>query len=113
MVKIMFVCLGNICRSPMAKFIMKDIVTKKGLSDKIYIDSSATSTEEIGNDMYSPAKRKLSEKGIPYTYHEAKQFTRNDYTNFDLIICMESRNIISLNRIIESRSEERRVGKEC
>ena len=99
--KICFVCLGNICRSPMAEFIMKDKVRKLGLSDKFHIESRATSYEEEGNDMYPPAKRMLEEKGIPYTRHYAKRVEESDYDKFDLFICMEEANIRNLKYIFE------------
>ena len=72
MIKLMFVCHGNICRSTMAEFVMKDLVRKADLADKFIINSSATSREEIGNDIYPPAKRKLKEKGIPFSRHYAR-----------------------------------------
>lgn len=100
MIKIMFVCLGNICRSPMAEFVFKDLVNRNGLSDKFEIGSSATSTEEAGNDIHYGAKRKLREKGIPFTYHSATKFTVADYDYYDYIIVMEQSNIRGLLRII-------------
>lgn len=102
MIKIMFVCHGNICRSAMSEFIMKDMITKNGLEDKIQVASSATSREEIGNDMYPPAKRKLDKEHIPYTRHHARQITKADYAEYDLILCMEQYNIRNLKRIIPS-----------
>ena len=79
MIKILFVCHGNICRSPMAEFIMKDLVKKAGLEQNIQIESAATSTEEIGNPVYPPARRKLLEQGIQCGQHAARQMTRADY----------------------------------
>ena len=99
--KICFICLGNICRSPMAEFIMKDKVKKLGLSDKFHIESRATSYEEEGNDIYPPAKRMLEEKSIPYTRHYAKRVEESDYDKFDLFICMEEANIRNLKYIFE------------
>ncbi len=99
--KICFICLGNICRSPMAEFIMKDKVKKLGLTDKFHIESRATSYEEEGNDMYPKAKRMLEEKGIPYTRHYAKRVEESDYDKFDLFICMEDANIRNLKYIFE------------
>ena len=96
----MFVCLGNICRSPMAEFIFKDLVNKNGLSHRFEIASSATSTEEAGNDIHYGAKRKLREKGIPFTYHTATKFTVADYDYYDYVIVMEQSNIRGLLRII-------------
>ena len=100
MIKILFVCHGNICRSAMSEFIMKDMITKKGLADKIQVASSATSREEIGNDMYPPAKRKLDEEHISYTRHHARQITKSDYAEYDMILCMEQYNIRNLKKII-------------
>ena len=100
MIKIMFVCHGNICRSAMSEFIMKDMIAKRKLEDKIQVASSATSREEIGNDMYPPAKRKLDKEHIPYPRHHARQITKSDYAEYDLILCMEQYNIRNLKRII-------------
>lgn len=97
--KILFVCHGNICRSPMAEFVMKDIVRKAGLEDLFEIESAATSTEEIGNEVYTPAKRKLAEHGIGCKGKTARQMTRRDYDRFDLLIGMDSWNFRNMNRI--------------
>ena len=99
MKKILFVCHGNICRSPMAEFVMKDLVQKAGLSDHFYIESAATSTEEIGNEVYPPAKRKLAEHGISCKGKTARQMTRSDYQRFDLLIGMDDWNIRNITRI--------------
>ncbi len=99
MIKILFVCHGNICRSPMAEFIMKDMVVREGLCDKIYVESAATSREEIGNDMYPPAKRKLALEGIPFERRRARQIKLQDYDEFDYIILMEEYNINNAMRI--------------
>ncbi len=77
----------------MAEFIMKDMVVREGLSDRIYVESAATSTEEIGNDMYPPARRKLMQEGIPFSRRGARQITPSDYYDFDYIILMEEYNI--------------------
>lgn len=108
MIKIMFVCYGNICRSPMAEFIMKDLIKKRGLLNKFIIESRSTSTEEIGNDMYYLAKEKLKEKNIPFNKREAKQLTKNDYNNFDYIIGMEDFNVRSIKKIV---MDDRKVYK--
>ena len=89
MTRILFVCHGNICRSPMAEFVMKDLVQKAGLADQFYIESAATSTEEIGNEVYPPAKRKLAEHGIGCKGKKARQMRDNDYSRFDLLIGMD------------------------
>jgi len=99
MKKILFVCHGNICRSPMAEFVMKDLVQKAGLDDQFYIESAATSTEEIGNEVYPPAKRKLAEHGISCKGKTARQMTRSDYQRFDLLIGMDDWNIRNMTRI--------------
>ena len=92
MIRVLFVCHGNICRSPMAEFIMKDIVKKAGLDEKIEISSVAATQDEIGNGMYPPAKRKLEEMGIPYTRRAARLFTSADYEKYDVIIGMDEEN---------------------
>lgn len=99
MKNILFVCHGNICRSPMAEFVMKDIVEKCGLSDQFNIESAATSTEEIGNEVYPPAKRKLAENGISCKGKTARQMKKSDYDKFDLLIGMDEWNIRNMNRI--------------
>lgn len=100
MVKIMFVCHGNICRSPMAEFVFRDMIKKEGLSDKFYIASSATSREEIGNCVHSGTKRKLREVGISCLGKTAIQLTKSDYENYDYILCMENYNIKNCIRIV-------------
>lgn len=100
MIKVMFVCLGNICRSPMAEFVFRDIVKKNGFADKFEISSSATSSEEEGNGMHTGTRRKLDLMGIPYTAHRATKFTLRDYAYYDYILVMEQRNIGGLMRII-------------
>ena len=99
MIKILFVCHGNICRSPMAEFVMKDMVKKAGLSDQFEIASAATSTEEIGNPVYPPARRKLAQHGLRCDGKRARQMTRSDYQNYDLLIGMDSWNIRNMTRI--------------
>ena len=91
--RILFVCHGNICRSPMAEFVMKDLVKKAGRETEFYIESAATSTEEIGNAVYPPARRKLAEHGIGCAGKTARQLTRQDYDRFDLLIGMDDWNI--------------------
>ena len=99
MTRILFVCHGNICRSPMAEFVMKDLAQKAGLADQFYIESAATSTEEIGNEVYPPAKRKLAEHGIGCKGKKARQMSDNDYSRFDLLIGMDEWNIRNMTRI--------------
>ena len=123
-IKILFVCHGNICRSPMAEFVMKDLVRKAGREDEFYIESAATSTEEIGNSVYPPARRKLAEHGIDVwdkaaikreqsdagidsaereqarpKVKTARQMTRSDYERYDLLIGMDSWNIRNMRNI--------------
>ncbi|MBO4242053.1 MAG: low molecular weight phosphotyrosine protein phosphatase [Clostridiales bacterium] len=102
MVKVLFVCHGNICRSVMAQFVFQDMVDKAGLSDQFYVDSCATSNEEIGNDMYPPARRKLQAEGVPFVRHSARRITSSDYERFDYIIAMEEYNLRNIARIIPS-----------
>ena len=99
MTKILFVCHGNICRSPMAEFVMKDLVKKAGLKKQFQIDSAATSTEEIGNPVYPPAKRKLREHGIDCAGKIARQLRNNDYDDYDLLIGMDNANLRNMHRI--------------
>ena len=99
MKNILFVCHGNICRSPMAEYIMKDLVKNAGVDDIYHIESAATSREEIGNDLYPKAKEKLREKGIPYGHHSARQVVTSDYAQYDYIIGMDQvnhRNLVNL-----------------
>ena len=99
MVKILFVCHGNICRSPMAEFVMKDLVQKAGLETQFHIASAATSAEEIGNPVYPPARRKLAEHGISCTGHAARQLRREDYEDWDLFIGMDEANLRNMRRL--------------
>lgn len=94
--KILFVCHGNICRSPMAEFVMKYLVKEAGLEDQFEIASAATSTEEIGNPVYPPARRKLEEHGISCEGKRARVITRDDYHYYDQIVVMDSENLQSL-----------------
>ena len=107
MIKIMFVCHGNICRSPMAEFVMRDIIKKAGLSDKIYVASAATSREEIGNPVHPGTRKKLAEYGLSVTGKTAIQITKEDYDNYDYIIVMDSFNLRNLQRIIGSDNEHK------
>lgn len=101
MKRILYVCHGNICRSPMAEFIMKALVRAKGLEDSYYIESAAVSTEEIGNPIYPPARRCLSQHGVLFDKSKtARQVTRSDYDRFDRIVCMDHSNLRWLKYII-------------
>ncbi len=100
MIKICFVCLGNICRSPMAEFIMKDKINKLNLND-IYVTSRGTSYEEQGNDMYPPAKDELDKHNIKYDRHTATRLEKEDYEKFDYFICMEDSNIRNISYIFD------------
>ena len=99
MTKILFVCHGNICRSPMAEFVMKDLVKKAGLASQFHIESAATSREEIGNPVYPPARRKLAEHGISCDGHAARQLTNADYEKYDLLIGMDRDNLRDMYHI--------------
>ena len=99
MKKILFVCHGNICRSPMAEFVMKRLVADAGLDDQYEIASAATSTEEIGNPVYPPARRKLAEHGISCSGKTARQLTRRDYQYYDLLIGMDRYNLQNMLRM--------------
>jgi protein-tyrosine phosphatase len=107
MIKILFVCHGNICRSAMAEFIMKKIVQDEGLAERFYIESAATSREEIGNDLYPPAKAKLREKGIPFSRHYARQVTKKDYGLFDVILLMDENNRRNIKKIIPNNPDHK------
>ncbi len=99
MERILFVCHGNICRSPMAEFVMKYLVGKAGADERFFIASAATSTEEIGNPVYPPARRKLAEHGIGCAGKTARQMTAADYREYDLLIGMDSANLRNMRRI--------------
>lgn len=107
MIKICFVCLGNICRSPMAEFMMKKKINDLNLSNDLYITSRATSYEESGNDIYPPAKRKLQSMNIPLGYHRATCLEKKDYDSYDYFICMEQRNISNAIRIFGNDKEDK------
>ena len=99
MTKILFICHGNICRSPMAEFVMKDLVHKAGLENHFTIASAATSAEELGNPVYPPARRKLAEHGIRCDGKTARQLRREDYQSFDLLVGMDWANLRNMERI--------------
>lgn len=98
-IKVLFVCHGNICRSPMAQFYMKDLVKRHGLQDLFHIESAATSTEEIGNPVHPGTRKKLAEAGISCAGKTARQMTRADYEKFDYLVGMDSQNIRNMMRI--------------
>ena len=99
MIKVLFICHGNICRSPMAEFVMKKLVEDAGLAAQFHIESAATSREELGNPVYPPARRKLAEHGISCAGHAARQMTRADYEKNDLLIGMDQENLRNMQRI--------------
>lgn len=105
MTKILFVCHGNICRSTMAEFVLKDMAHKKGLDWEI--DSAATSTEEIGNDIHRGTKAKLTEKGIPFTSRRARQMTKADYDYYDFLIGMDRYNMINMRRFYQDDPQDK------
>lgn len=98
--KILFICHGNICRSPMAEFLLKDIVNKRGLADAFEIASAATSREEIGNPVHYSTRTKLAQFGISVAGKHAVQVTKHDYEHYDLLLVMDSNNIRNLRRVI-------------
>ena len=110
-IKILFVCHGNICRSPMAEFILKDMVEKQGLSDQFYIESAATSTEEIwngiGNPVYPPARDELRKHGISCEGKRARHLEKSDYDKFDYLIGMENMNLRNMARILGNDPENK------
>lgn len=105
MTKILFICYGNICRSPTAEFVMKDLVNKAGLSDDFEIASAATSDEELGNGVYAPSRRLLAAHGIDCAGKTARQINRGDYRHYDLIIGMDAQNLRHLRRYYDGDLE--------
>ena len=104
--KVLFVCHGNICRSPMAEFILKALVKARGLQDSYHIESAAVSSEESGNPIYPPAKRSLTQHGVPFDPSKrARRVSAEDYRNFDRIICMDASNLRLIRRIIPDDPE--------
>ncbi len=99
MIKILFVCHGNICRSPMAEFVLKDMVKKRGIADRFKIASAATSTEEIGNPVHHGTRRRLAHEGISVAGKVARQMTRRDYDEYDYLIGMDRWNLRNMERI--------------
>ncbi len=99
-IKILFVCHGNICRSPMAEFVMKDLVKKAGVAENFEIASAATSSEELGNPVYPPARRKLREHGIDCSGKTARRLEKGDYTHYDYLIGMDRYNLRNMERML-------------
>ena len=106
-IKVLFICHGNICRSTMAQFVFQHMVNNQGLKDKFYIDSAATSREEIGNPPHYGTVNKLRQEGIPVLKHRAIQMTKQDYKEYDYIIGMDAWNIRNIMRIIGSDPEKK------
>ena len=106
MIKILFVCHGNICRSPMGEYVLKDMVKKAGVADRFQIASAAVSREEIGNPVYPPARRELQKHGITCSGHAARQVTMADYHHFDRIYYMDSSNARWLARLLPKDPEK-------
>jgi protein-tyrosine phosphatase len=104
MIKVLFICHGNICRSPMAEFVLKDLVKRRGIADRFFIASAATSTEEIwngvGNPVYPPAREEMARHGISCAGKRAVQVKKSDYAEYDYLICMDRQNLRNLERII-------------
>ena len=107
MIKVMFICYGNICRSPMAEFLLRDMVEKRGLGDKFYIASAATSAEEIGNGVHWGTRQKLAERGISPDGKRAVQLKRSDADKYDYFIGMDLQNIRAITRILGSGYENK------
>lgn len=105
MIKILFLCHGNICRSPMAEFVMKDMVKKAGLEDEFEIASAAVSSEELGNPVYPPARKKLAEHGISCAGKTARKMTAADYDYYDYLLCMDGSNLRWMHRICGGDSD--------
>ena len=107
MIKVLFICHGNICRSPMAEYVLKDMVRKQHLADRFCIASAATSREEIGNDVHRGTRRKLAEEGIACPPRHARQVTKADYADFDYLLIMDENNRRNLLRILGGDPEHK------
>lgn len=105
MTSILFICHGNICRSPMAEFIFRELCRQAGLEDRFRIASMAVSTEEIGNDIYPPAKETLRQHGIPFEHHYARRIDRASFDRYDLIVCADRSNIRAIERMFGPSSK--------
>ena len=108
---VLFICHGNICRSPMAEFIFKDMLQKEKLSDKVEVASRATSTEEIGSPVYPKAKQELEKHGIGCAGKRAKQLEKSEYNDYDYIIAMDDMNVRNIERITERSVKEGKIKK--
>lgn len=106
-IRILFVCHGNICRSPMAEFIMKHLVKQAGLSEQFTISSAATTTEELGNDIYPNAKAELKRRGIPFEKRRARQIRSDEYADWDLIIAMDRENLADIRYVVGNDPEHK------
>lgn len=105
MIKILFICHGSICRSPMARYVLRDMVDRQGIGDDFVIESAATSREELGNPVYPPARAKLKEHGIDCYGYSARQMVKSDYDDFDYIIGMDSENMYYMKKMWPDDSE--------
>ena len=106
MIKVLFVCHGNICRSPMAEFVLKDMVKKAGVADRFLIDSVAVSREELGNPIYPPAQRELNRHSVPFDHRRARQITDNDIAYYDHIYYMDGSNARYLRRLFGDKADK-------
>lgn len=111
MIKVIFICHGNICRSTMAEFVMKDLVKRNNLEESFYITSAATSTEAIGCDVHHGTQKKLREENIPFGHHTARQFRASEYSEFDYILGMDSLNIRNLMKIVSGKDPDGKILK--
>ena len=107
MIKVLFICHGNICRSPMAEFVMKELLHKAGLEDQFQVASAATSAEELGNPVYPPARRKLAEHGIDCRGKTARQLRTGDYQHYDYLIGMDAANLRNMRRLFAGNPEQK------
>ena len=105
MIKILFICHGNICRSPMAEFILKSMVRRQGMEKQFEIHSAAVSREELGNPVYPPARRELAKHGLSCSGHAARQITKEDYRMYDFLIGMDRGNLAGMRRVFGSDPE--------
>ena len=105
MVRILFICHGNICRSPMAEFVMKDMVKRAGCEEKFFIASAATTTDDLGSDMYPLTKEELRKHGIPFERRQARQLRRNEYKDWDYIVAMDGENLADIPDLLGPDTE--------